>query len=127
MKAPSIGQVELIAIGLGVAVVGVLLWRFGGKAAEVAGGIVTGNNALTENATNAAGERVDAYQGAGVVGTAGAAANAASGGVFASVGEWIGGKVFEWTHDDPMAQVNRPAPAPAPAVPSIDWGYGTTW
>lgn len=65
---------------------------------DAAAGIATGNNAVTQNATNAAGEKTTAYQGAGVLGTMGAATNAVLGGAPASLGEWIGGKVFEITH-----------------------------
>lgn len=61
-------------------------------------GLITGNNAITRSATNAAGEPVTAYQGAGVIGTIGAATNAASGGFLASLGEWLGGKAAD-LHD----------------------------
>lgn len=67
------------------------------------GGLVTGNNSITQTATNAAGQPVTAYQGAGVVGTIGAATNAASGGMLASIGERIGGWVFDAFNPDPMA------------------------
>lgn len=53
--------------------------------AEVAGGIISGNNALTQNT---------AYEGAGVIGTLGAAANTASGGALASLGQKIGSGLF---------------------------------
>lgn len=82
----------LAAAGLGV----ILLWRARGAIA----GAVTGDNPITRSATDAAGRPVTAYQGAGVVGTAGAAVNAASGGVLASLGDWIGGKVYDLLHDD---------------------------
>ena len=66
-------------------------------------GLVSGNNAITQHQTNAAGEKTAAYQGAGVVGTIGAATNSASGGVFASIGESIGGWLYDATHSDPLA------------------------
>lgn len=46
-----------------------------------------------------------AYEGSGVVGTLGNAANQASGGVLQSIGESIGGKLFDWFGDtyDPNA------------------------
>ena len=62
--------------------------------AEAAGGIISGNNAITQNQTNAAGEKVTAYEGAGVVGTLGAVANSVSGGTLASLGEKIGSGLF---------------------------------
>jgi hypothetical protein len=68
------------------------------KAASVpdaVGGIFTGNNAITKNATNAAGEKVTAYEGAGILGTLGAATNAVSGGTLASLGQAIGGAVAD--------------------------------
>ena len=82
-----------------VATVGAVWWLWKGPGA----GLLSGNNALTKNATNAAGERVTAYQGAGPVGTIGAAANAASGGVLASIGQWIGQKAADLFLPDPMA------------------------
>jgi hypothetical protein len=72
-------------------------------------GLVTGHNAITENATNAEGEAVTAYEGAGIVGTVGATANAASGGRLASWGESLGSWVFDLTHDE--YDPNAPAPA----------------
>jgi hypothetical protein len=58
-------------------------------AAETAAGVVTGNNVLT---------RGTPYAGAGVLGTMGAAANAASGGVLQSWGESLGGWFYDVTH-----------------------------
>ena len=89
----------------GVAVLGVLVVL---GMLDVAGGIVSGNNALTQNQTNADGERVDAYEGKGVAGTVGAAANTVSGGILASVGQAIG----RWTFDvfGPKVDINAPAP-----------------
>lgn len=56
-----------------------------------AGGLVSGNNAITESAKDFDGNVVDAYQGKGVLGTLGATVNAITGGAAASVGSWIGG------------------------------------
>ena len=39
-----------------------------------------------------------AYEGTGVVGTLGNAANQASGGVFENIGSWLGNKVYDITH-----------------------------
>lgn len=77
---------------------------------DVAGGVLTGNNALTESAKTADGERTTAYEGAGVVGTIGAATNAVSGGVLASVGESIGATLFDW-FGPKVDLTNRAAPA----------------
>lgn len=82
----------------GIAVAAVVY--FGARAtvkevANVVGGVVSGDNAITRNQTNADGETVTAYQGAGVLGTLGAAANSASGGVLASAGEKLGGWLFD--------------------------------
>jgi hypothetical protein len=45
------------------------------------------------------------YAGAGVVGTLGNVTNQVSGGVLSSLGDWIGGKAYDWTHSayDPNA------------------------
>ncbi len=103
---------------LGAAVVaGVLLWRF----SREAGGLVTGNNGITQSATNAAGRPVTAYQGAGVVGTIGAATNAASGGVLASMGEALGNWFYDLTHSDP--QPGNQASQTASATQQSGWDY----
>lgn len=77
-----------VAVGVGLLlVVGYLLVRKAlGDVAAAAGGIVSGNNALT---------RGTPYEGAGLAGTAGAAANAATGGALQSVGEWLGGTLAD--------------------------------
>lgn len=85
---------KTLAIAGAAAVVGLVLLKFSGAAQ----GALTGDNALTRNATNADGQPVTAYQGAGVVGTLGAATNAASGGYLASLGQWLGGAIFDLTH-----------------------------
>lgn len=68
--------------------------------ANVAAGAVSGNNAITQNQTNADGEKVTAYEGRGVLGTIGAVFNSASGGIFASAGEALGQTIYDWTHND---------------------------
>ena len=113
-------QLQALTIAGGFALGAFVLWRYGGKVADAAGGVLTGNNTLTQTATNAAGERVTAYEGAGVLGTLGAATNAASGGTLASFGEWLGGTVYELTHDDPI----KPAPAPSSSAWS-DFSLGS--
>ncbi|SRR5881394_878615 len=107
-------QSPLMLAGAGVLILGALYYfgkkavtdvaagaaKVGGAAAETIAGIATGNNAITENATNSQGVPVSAYEGAGILGTAGATVNAALGGVPASIGESIGGWVFDLLHSD---------------------------
>lgn len=98
---------------IGGAVLGVVLLWMAGRAAkataeavstaasatvDTAAGVLTGNNAITQNATNAAGDKTTAYEGAGVFGTLGAATNAMLGGAPASLGEWLGDKLFDWQY-----------------------------
>lgn len=90
--------VELLA---GVLIIGAAYY-FSQRALGTAGGLFTGDNDLTRNATDADGKAVTAYQGAGVVGTLGAATNAVSGGYLASFGSWLGITVYDLTHDDPL-------------------------
>jgi hypothetical protein len=84
-----------IQFALGVAIVGVvgyfLVKRAAGVAAETAVGVIAGENALTEGT---------AYHGAGVLGTLGAVANKASGGSLQSIGESLGGWIYDLTHAD---------------------------
>lgn len=112
MKIPAAlksveGQYAVIAI-VGLVVVYYVLK----KALPAVGGLVSGNNAITQNQTDGAGQPVTAYQGAGVAGTLGAAANSASGGYFASIGEWIGGKAADllqpaYDPNSPLTGSNR--------------------
>lgn len=81
---------------------GVVLWLLWDKAEKTTkdlalgvAGAVSGNNAVTQNQHNFAGEDTDAYVDKGVFGTLGATANSASGGLLASAGETIGGWVFD--------------------------------
>lgn len=96
---------ETVLIGAGVLVGGFLLYKAAqavpaaaAAVVDVASGIVTGNNAVTQNQTNAAGEQTTAYQGGGILGTMGAAANSASGGWLATAGENLGGWIYDTTH-----------------------------
>jgi len=86
-----------------IALIGFVYW-LGKKTikdtADLAGSIATGNNALTQNQTDASGNTVTAYQGAGIAGTLGAAANSVSGGTLASAGEALGGWLYDLTHLD---------------------------
>lgn len=85
----------LLVVALGAAWV---IKRSAGAIVDTAGGILTGDNALTQNATDFQGARVTAYEGAGPLGTLGAATNAASGGILASLGGWIGSAAYNLTH-----------------------------
>lgn len=81
-----------------VIVIGVVYYLTGrtiGKVADIAGGAISGDNAITRNQQNFSGESTDAYVDKGILGTIGAATNAASGGILASAGETIGGWVFD--------------------------------
>lgn len=101
MKAAAdyLAKQSPINLAIGAGVVLFALYYLGRQAiaevANVAGGVLTGNNVITQNQHNAAGETVTAYQDAGVLGTLGAAANSTSGGVLASTGEAIGGWLFD--------------------------------
>lgn len=111
MKAPNIDlDPTTVAILAGAAVLAVFLWKSsdnigkgvstvyddakdaGKGAVDLAGGLLTGNNAITQ------GGRTNAYEGWGIFGTLGAATDRITGGVLSSTGEWLGGKVFDWTH-----------------------------
>jgi hypothetical protein len=81
------------------ALVAYIVSRGLGKVAKEAGGLVTGDNALT---------RGTPYQGAGLPGTVGAATNAATGGVLESLGGWIGGKLYDVFGED--YDPNAPTP-----------------
>jgi hypothetical protein len=93
-KLAKSAAAQPIQFAIGIAIVGVvgyfIVKRAAGAAAvaatDAAVGVITGNNALTAGSP---------YEGAGVLGTLGAAANAASGGVLQRVGESIGGFVFD--------------------------------
>lgn len=76
-----------LALGAAVvlAVAYFVLRKTVGDIAKGAGGLLTGDNALTKGT---------AYEGAGIAGTLGAGANAISGGLLAQVGSWIGDKAF---------------------------------
>lgn len=57
------------------------------------GGVVSGNNKLTEETP---------YEGAGVLGTVGAATNTLLGGVPRKAGEALGGWIYNLTHSDEL-------------------------
>jgi hypothetical protein len=109
-------KTETILIGAGVLVAGFVLYKLTTKAAAVAGGVLSGNNALTQNQHNADGTPQTAYVGAGLPGTLGAAANTVSGGIFSSIGDWLGGGLYDLTHSDPMQQ--GPVQTVQPSTPA---------
>ena len=128
MKA-SLGSVEFGVVLVVAAGAAYWLWKHL-PAAQVAG-YVSGDNALTKTATNAAGQPVTAYQGAGPLGTLGAAANAVSGGVLATFGGWLGGAVYDLTHPGQGAAATAPTPLagvatrdPAAAASAARWQTG---
>jgi hypothetical protein len=84
-----------IQLAIGVGIVAGVVYFLGRivikQTAEVARGVVSGNNALTSGTP---------YAGAGVLGTLGAAVNEASGGTLQSIGESLGGFVFDLFHKE---------------------------
>lgn len=59
------------------------------QAAAAVGGVVSGNNAITNGTP---------YAGTGIVATPAAIANSASGGLLAEFGGWLGRSVYDLTH-----------------------------
>lgn len=106
MKAPALSPTTW-AILAGAAVLGVFLMRQGENVAQgvervyndlggvmtgtvdMASGLLTGNNPVTQGA------RTDAYEGAGILGTMGAATDRILGGVPSKVGESLGGWLYD--------------------------------
>ena len=101
VKVPAVFKSEAgqyIALGVVALLVVYFVTKQAAKAAgavaSAAGGVLTGNNALTAGTP---------YQGAGVAGTLGAAANDVSGGVLQNVGDYIGNKLADWFQSAPTA------------------------
>lgn len=99
MKAPTLSPTAW-AILAAAGVAALVLMRWGDKiaegATEAAGaavdmttGVLTGNNQITQTA------RTTAYQGAGILGTLGAATDQILGGVPSRIGESLGGWLYE--------------------------------
>lgn len=117
-------QSPMMLAGAGVLVIGVvyLLARqtvkdvvgAAGAVGQAGVGLVTGNNAITQNQTNFDGEATSAYEGKGIFGTLGGATNAVLGGAPASIGESLGGWLFDIF--GPKYDPN------APAAPRVDVG-----
>lgn len=108
----SAAKFEGLAL-VGVAVVGLVL------VSKYLPGLWSGDNALTRDAKDSAGNAVTAYQGAGVLGTAGAAANMASGGYLATFGDWLGTQAA-WLTNPVLTDANRIADKSNPES-GIDW------
>ncbi len=91
-------QSPLVLAGAAILVGGAiyLLARHTFKAAaEAAGGVLSGNNTITQNTHNLAGETTSAYEDKGLLGTLGAATNTVLGGIPATIGETLGGWAFD--------------------------------
>jgi hypothetical protein len=91
MKLPKFKGASDDAVLLAVGIVAVIVVYVIGKklvtaGAAAVGGVVSGNNALTQGTD---------YQGTGVLGTLGAATNSASGGLF----DWLGNKAGSGIYD----------------------------
>lgn len=120
--------VVLGAVGLGAFVLM--------RAFSLGKGILSGDNALTRNARDSDGNKVDGYVGVPVLGTLGAVTNEASGGYLATLGGWIGRNAYDLfnpspdpntptaSYDETDRLLNRyPAPnAPAPTEIYGGWG-----
>jgi hypothetical protein len=76
-----------VVAGVGYFLVKTVLKQVGAQA----GGLVSGNNAITDGTR---------YAGSGIVATPAAIADAASGGTLSALGGWLGSKVYDWTHDE---------------------------
>lgn len=111
MKASAL---PYVAVAAAAAVAGYVVLR-GAKEAK---GLVTGDNAITRGATDADGKPVTAYVGVPVLGTLGAATNAASGGYLASFGSWLGGKAFDLFNT--TADLTAPTPVTRGGQASYD-------
>lgn len=110
MMLPKIDKNLVYGVG-GLALVGVAVYLFfkrevqqgASAAADFAGGVLSGNNALTQGTV---------YEDRGVLGTLGSAANEVSGGVLENFGSWLGGKIFDLTNDTSSVTARTPAFAP---------------
>lgn len=90
-------------VGAGAVLVGgaLLLWFARGTVAAAGkqvGGALSGNNTLTKDTV---------YEGAGVLGTLGAGANAISGGVLEKTGSAIGGWLFDRLNPTPINTIGN--------------------
>ena len=104
MRSPvaALAGANPMLLGAGLAVLLIVGYSLARGALGTLGGLVTGDNAITQNQTNADGEKTTAYEGAGVAGTVGAVVNSATGGAAASLGESIGGAFYDWWNPAPQ-------------------------
>lgn len=101
MKIPALEYLQkqnpLVLAGAAVLVIGAVYYlarKTISDTVDAAGGILSGDNALTKGTP---------YEGAGVAGTLGAGANAVTGGLLEKAGSFIGGKLYDWFGSDPAA------------------------
>lgn len=92
----NLGKQDPIKLAFGAVIVIAFVYYLTRKTVsdvvEGAGGIVSGNNALTKGTV---------YEGGGVLfGTVGAAVNSATGGAGVAVGEKLGNWAYDFTHTD---------------------------
>jgi len=95
MKLPAGTQGYIVLAGLGIVGVLVAYWIVKRTVSDAATAVADVNKGTP-------------YDGTGVVGTLGHGFDAASGGTLSGIGSWIGGKLYDLTHNDPSAE----APAP---------------
>lgn len=104
-----------VQLAVALAIVAGAVYLIGRRAvsdvASAAGGLVSGDNALTQGTP---------YRGAGIPGTLGAATNTATGGLLGTFGSWLGGKLYEVTHPayDPNAPIKQ---APSADADERNW------
>ena len=117
MKSPNLSKLFTSEAGM-ILAGGLVVWLLwdkitgsvaaaGSAAVNTVGGVVSGNNAITQGTD---------YEGAGVAGTLGAATDAASGGLFSDFGTWLGGSIYDWTHP---AETRKQSVTPNYLAPNI--------
>jgi hypothetical protein len=97
MKVPiaSLLKADPVKLAIGVSIVGVVAYFLLRKAAhDTTQAIGTGAKKAADAVANI--NEGTPYEGAGVVGTLGHAADAVSGGNLSKWGEWLGGKLDDW-------------------------------
>ena len=131
MAAKEIARIAESPAGLGIVIiVGLTVLYYIGKSflsgakdaagavANGVGGVLSGNNSITENQVDSQGNKVDAYQGAGILGTLGAATNTLSGGSLATIGESLGGWLYDEFNSAPGLPANAATSEPSNAIQS---------
>lgn len=120
-KNPYTGLV--IAGAVAALVVYYIIKNSAGAVASAASGVLSGNNALTQGTD---------YQGAGVLGTLGAATDKVGGGIFSSIGESIGGGLYslfgtDYNPNAPASSTNSTVPGSSDAATSQNHGATGSW